>query len=65
MKTHSELEDDELRELLSPLLPKLPESADDWSVSLCMLRMSLRVLHDTCIYITTMPAIIYNAGHPL
>ena len=46
MKTHSELEDDELRELLSPLLPKLPESADDWSVS-------LRVLHD--IYITTMP----------
>ena len=57
------LEDDELRELLSPLLPKLPESADDWSVSLRVLRMSLRVLHD--IYITTMPAIIYNAGHPL
>ena len=61
MKTHSELEDDELRELLSPLLPKLPESADDWSVSLRVLR--IRVLHDICI--TTMPAIIYNAGHPL
>ena len=56
MKTHSELEDDELRELLSPLLPKLPESADDWSVSLRVLR--IRVLHD--IYITTMPTIIHS-----